>query len=223
MGKPEILVVKSNGSGHLVWAASENTGCVFKWWHLNTLFSLFSWFGYTCKGPFFHHVKFYSFCLSTSSKRSLTIIITIIDDNILVLPVFISTSRINERGIADCYLFTKARYVLWCTVWSHGSTTKKIFLITTCASAAPTGEITLLFSNDIKINNMILVWPNLTRAEHEIFATLYGPVGFSREEWKVEFLVSWEETHVRCIQLRKKNSLSWVPETASSRSESGNV
>ena len=42
VGKPEILVGKSNGSRHSVWEASENMGCDFRRCNFSTLLRLFS-------------------------------------------------------------------------------------------------------------------------------------------------------------------------------------
>ena len=47
LGKPEILVGKSNGSPYFVWEASENMGCDLRGCHISTLLSLFGWFGCT--------------------------------------------------------------------------------------------------------------------------------------------------------------------------------
>ena len=47
MGNPEIQVGKSNGSRHSGWGASENMACDLRGYNVFTLYSLFSWFGYT--------------------------------------------------------------------------------------------------------------------------------------------------------------------------------
>lgn len=42
VGKPEILVGKSNGSRYSVWEASEHMGCDFRRCNFSTLLRLFS-------------------------------------------------------------------------------------------------------------------------------------------------------------------------------------
>ena len=62
MGKPEILVGKSNGLRHFVWGASENMGGDLRRCNFPILFSLFGrclffYLDIPCSWSFSHHIK----------------------------------------------------------------------------------------------------------------------------------------------------------------------